>query len=714
MKLRAGGALAAALAAAALVQGGVVAQGQGPARNRRVWVGTIDDRVVGRNLHDTAPARHPVQYFHDIQLSYVYVSEAPPDDPAGIRWVSRKVRWEATGASSSIFHRTDCETHGEMDLGPAEHDSDATPAQLERLHLKCNHWSKPGTFTFTAEPPPSVPLPSIDLLMTDCEPARRWTERGVWYSQSVSGSEVQGAFQIFPIHGGGWTPEPGRQYLIRGWSNTQGRWKFALESSRLRGYATNADVTPAFFDLFGLQPFAGRYGTLDPDLIFDPALSDRDSEWRPPSPGSGPRKWSTIESKQDTAVSRVELNVTAMDFGAHGELRAFFAPACGGGWREVPRENTTETTIAIPEDKDGNLIADGEPLYAGIPALADDDNDPAGDGTAGDGFTAFEEYRGFVQSTQPACDAPLRVRHERTSPKLKDLFVHASDPLLRTIAHDYYLTAGVEVHLICPEQYVDDQTRVVNFTMHSISGPAALGEALRGAAVTQAQPQHGLYLVNETLRDGLLGQSAGFGPPKNVARVALDVAQIRTTFRGAMERYLYVIAHHEIGHALGIRHHGDHNMTEPIVLDAASGCIVGMVEGTVDGRPACKVAGIARRGQQNSGNALCPMKYLQWGWYEPPEQMLVYADSVEFRPNSAWSWQQPSRLPSYEGRVQRYRKDLDPPPPRGSMRLCASARGTGINALPLSQNHAGDAERTPPCSKQLRVKDMEPAGRTGG
>jgi hypothetical protein len=139
-----------------------------------------------------------------------------------------------------------------------------------------------------------------------------------------------------------------------------------------------------------------------------------------------------------------------------------------------------------------------------------------------------------------------------------------------------------------------------------------------------------------------------------------------------------------------------------------------MVEGTVEDQPACQAKGIAVRGQQNSGNQFCPMKYLHWDWYVPRggstsymRSWLTFIGEVDFRPDTPWGWRRPSvRLKAYEGRVYRYRKDLDRPPERDAMRLCANGTGTGINALPMDQNHAGDADRTPSCSRQLRVNDV--------
>jgi hypothetical protein len=489
-----------------------------------------------------------------------------------------------------------------------------------------------------------------------------------------------------------------------------------VESSRLRGYATNADVDAAFFDRHGpISSLRDRYRTLDPDLIFNPAVYGVDpdpgfsgSYMKPSSPDSGPRKWGTLESLPNRPTALVQIELTAMDYGAYGEVSAYLWPTCGGGWRPVPAQGG-DTVVKIPKDDDGNFIADELEQYRGLAALSDEDDTPNGDGTPGDGFTAFEEYRGFVQSTQESCESPLRVRHERTSPRDKDLFVYAADPLLWMIAYDFYLTSHLEVHNICPAQYFDNQTRVVNFTMHSISGPAALGEGFRGARLTQAQPQHGLYIVNER-RDGrVLAESFGFGPPKNVSRISIDVQGIRAAYGAARaEQFLTIITHHELGHAVGIHHHGERNISGPVVLLSTPGCIVGMTEGTVDGQPACKAKGIAVRGQQNSGNALCPMKYLHWDWYEPPGTSLTYSRMVDFRPDTSWGWRGPiERLPGYDGRVNRYRKDLDEPPELSAMRLCPNATGTGINELPMGLNHAGHADRGS-CSAQLRVNDVRP------
>lgn len=360
---------------------------------------------------------------------------------------------------------------------------------------------------------------------------------------------------------------------------------------------------------------------------------------------------------------------------------------------------------------------------ADLEPFADNDAEPKGDGTPGDGFTAFEEYRGFMKQVGRVCSSPLKVRHARTNPRIKDLFIHASDPLLQEIAEDFGMVTGSDVdkelwtHTICPAQYVDDQTRIVNFTMHSLAGPSGIGEGIRGAKLTQDRPQHGLYLANQPPGNGLLGRSFGFGPPGNVSRVAVDIPAIRAIYAAQrFQEHLTLIVTHELGHAVGIRHHGDRNIAGPVVVLNTPGCVVGMSEGTVGGAPACGVSGIAIRGQQNSGNASCPMKYIKWQWYVPPGWSLRNEGLVDFRPNTTWAWRRPSERVAYSvqpdsptslsstTQLQRYRKDLDEPP--ADLELCSSSTGTGVNALPMDQNHAGQATREPACTEQLRVNDV--------
>jgi hypothetical protein len=732
MKLRAIGGVLTAITGGATLTAAVLS-GQpfdtvGP--NMRVWYGTIDAREVLFNVHDETPAHRPVRYFTDVFVEYSFVSVDDPTHPSGIRWIVRRITWRGRGFSASSITEADCVGEGYLDLGPAQGYDQLTDAQHERLRIPCKFTDKAINWAIIPIPNPKVRLPIIDTNMPACTPTRRWTDNeGVHYSLTVVGGDLKGGFRVGSLDT---APVPGGKYKIAGWSNHLGRWKFVVESSRLRGFATNADVDPLFFRLYpAVEHFRERYRTLDPDMIFDPAHADPavpggpPSEWKPPYPDSGRRKWTVLESAPDTSVNRVEAELTAMDFGAHGEVRAFFSPSCLGAegpspdrWIPVPVENTAaDTVVKVPTDDDGNFIADWGHTFdndmRGVPALTDDDPEPEGDGTPGDGFTAFEEYRGFLVAEGCEGTPPLTA-HRRTDPKKKDLFIRPSNSsgFLREIWEDFGFVSGLQVHPVCAPQYADDQTRVVNFTMHSISGPSALGEGLRGAQLTQARPQHGLYLVQEALRHGPLGMASALGPPRNVSRVSIDVRAILDLYGRDADRRLKYIGVHELGHAVGIRHHGEGDLTGPIVLLTTPGCIVGMTEGMVDGRPACLAEKIAIRHQQHSGNTSCPMRYFNGRWYVPRGSSLSYSRQVDFRPDTQWAWQRPTQLPGYDGRVERYRKDLDVVPPVHEMKFCTAQTGTGVNALPMDQNHAGDSSR-PPCAGQLRVNDV-PSGSPSG
>ncbi len=717
-----------------------------PATGRVVWTAEEKLSYQVATVHQGLPREHRYRW----RARFTGVQDAAGATRTSVqrRWISRhlELEWASFSRGPGTFFEdgrrwptidtTTCAGSGEFNLGPTEDEYHAVG--WPKLTIKCETVAVPtddrGRLRRGSSADEKQLNVRLDWPRHGCADgtARRTVDRqgGIetasWSVTVAPHVEAEITIRSNPI------PVPGQRVEIEGEANMPLRWKFELSPvSRLRGYATNADVDAAFFKLHNLEHLQGRYGTLAPDLIFDPIFYEEQwqrGDWKRPYPEDGPRKWSTLESADTT--HRVSVVVTMMDFGAHGEVRAYVSSGCGG-WipvqiRQFADEKPASgprTRVRIPQDRDYNFMADDLENYRDVTAVADEDAEPKGDGTAGDGLTAFEEYRGFVTQVGATCD-PQKVRHVRTDPKVKDLFIRVSDPVLEPIAGDFGFvsgmpsdpSAGLLVHTICPEHYVDDQTRIVNFTMHRTPG-----EGIRGARLTQDRPQHGLHLVNASPGNGLLGRSFGFGPPRNVSRVAVDIPGIRAAYGAArLKSYLRLITHHELGHAVGIRHHGDRNIGGPIVLLNTPGCVVGMTEGLVAGVPACSVSGIAVRGQQNSGNAFCPMKYIQWSWYVPPGWTLRYDGPVDFQPNTSWSWSRPRPRDAYRlstdlphsltstPQVQRYRKDLDNPPSWIDEEFCTSATGTGINALPMDQNHAGHASRTPSCAEQLRVNDVPP------
>ncbi len=367
-------------------------------------------------------------------------------------------------------------------------------------------------------------------------------------------------------------------------------------------------------------------------------------------------------------VSEAMVVVRCEDFGAFGYLKAS-AKDCQ---TLLPRKEGTpvsgktgENTVKIPWDENGNDIADAAPQDKknGVTAApdVDDDADPGGDGTAGDGLTNFEEYRGFIVKSGAG------RAHIRTDINKKDIFIHDRDGL----ASGYFGQSGLEVHLIpdgmfyngdstdkpapgwqsgdpTPSQGPDDKTQVINFNKTKYSK----GE------------QHGLRLVEEAVT-GFYG--LGFGDwskyadtsanqwiPKYVNRITVNKTDVINT--GIAHKLDQNIGH-ELGHGVHMRHHGGGNCTNAT-------------------HPAG--SNYNPRGGFTSGNTTCIMRYDNYGagWchdHNPAGGPMVHHSHAVASPETVGS------------------------------DFCTTKTANGNNIVGTCQNDAREGE----CKKQIRVKDWE-------
>ena len=99
------------------------------------------------------------------------------------------------------------------------------------------------------------------------------------------------------------------------------------------------------------------------------------------------------------------LKVRAYDYGAYGKVTAKL-------YTQDPEPPSS--TVSIPRDKNNNWIADGWRVE-NYDAAADDETGPGGNTYPGDGFSVFEEYRGFM----------VKGNHVDTDPTQKDVFVYS-------------------------------------------------------------------------------------------------------------------------------------------------------------------------------------------------------------------------------------------------------------------------------------------------
>ena len=110
----------------------------------------------------------------------------------------------------------------------------------------------------------------------------------------------------------------------------------------------------------------------------------------------------------ETAPSTFEVRVKCFDYGAHGFLKAEY------DYAGVAASNSDR--ISIPEDDNNNQIADNweraHNMYKSDDAEAlawaesDLEGGPTGNSNHGDGYSIFEEYRGFM----------VKGNHQRTDP----------------------------------------------------------------------------------------------------------------------------------------------------------------------------------------------------------------------------------------------------------------------------------------------------------
>jgi hypothetical protein len=251
--------------------------------------------------------------------------------------------------------------------------------------------------------------------------------------------------------------------------------------------------------------------------------------------------------------------VSSFDFGAYGEIKVT-ATVNGTNIVGYYKKDSTKTKpILLPKRQPNSFIADKWKKDHGVTGLADDDdaeNEPVGDSHTGDGFSLYEEYRGFSQN----------LTHIRLDPKKKDFFIldrmKTSDSLLgiamftdgtglnvhsRMLAEEFHAALGANGELF---------DTLVNFN-HS-NGPHTIDQ--HGIAIIRSPTAKGRSYAGTDPKIENRGQG---GTPGHYLTVTIDPAssgwkrvdtgnghsQIRPV--GAAD-----IAH-ELSHTCAVWHHGD-------------------------------------------------------------------------------------------------------------------------------------------------------------
>ena len=209
--------------------------------------------------------------------------------------------------------------------------------------------------------------------------------------------------------------------------------------------------------------------------------------------------------------TRHELNeatvpICAKDYGAWARLKA--QVKVDGTWQDCQAADG-KSYVTVPYDEDENHIADAweeKMNVVGLPATWDGDDQPQEiKYHKGDGFTNYEEYRGFM----------VGYRWTSTDPRQMDIFIF--DEIGYGVG--FFKNTKLQIHLIDQDGY--DSRRVVNFN--------------RGYATLKSQDgQKGLHLMEKDLDEvivsgegGVLaGQVSMVGTPNVVDWVAINTGEV--------------------------------------------------------------------------------------------------------------------------------------------------------------------------------------------
>jgi hypothetical protein len=265
-------------------------------------------------------------------------------------------------------------------------------------------------------------------------------------------------------------------------------------------------------------------GTFPPDLKIDPSqAADGQS------------------AQSDTGLKASQVTVTSYDWAPYGKVKLTFIPDDKSKPIEAYVKSTPNvrsgrgvTTLTIPQDDDGNRIADAlDKKLGGGKTSADDDNSPVGDGTTGDGLSYWEEARGFrVQGKQ-----------QPTNPRKKDFFVFNPDKLDLSL---FTSQSGITVHQLNEDEFCDscDSTN----SNHNVLNAASKGSSGWLGNV------HVVVIRIGSAGEGGGGLSGCAGcSPKDCTEIRINTAQ--TAGLGAAQ--LNMVVAHELAHCSNVYHHGD-------------------------------------------------------------------------------------------------------------------------------------------------------------
>lgn len=276
------------------------------------------------------------------------------------------------------------------------------------------------------------------------------------------------------------------------------------------------------------------------------------------------------------------------------------------------------------------------------------ETEPPGDGTAGDGLSLYQEYRGFYESG----------RHVFGAPRKKDLFIKAPESATTGVAL-FKRSSGIETHARLRDSELPG-SRVING--NRAQGPGATEQHALVVTMGGAQaPQQG-----GTARSTLGEAVGGPGNPKMVSEIRImgDWAVLPP---GKQDQ---VVAH-ELLHGVNVWHHGEQDRIVAWGLDEEDELA------ELNGPTAFFLTWLGVESGQHAGHDQCVMRYFS-------SQAYVSSDDTTIR----------FRVQEAPGAT-----------------LCTASNGTGVNDAgrnPQSRYGSAAAGRGN-CKAQILVTDTAQA-----
>ena len=312
--------------------------------------------------------------------------------------------------------------------------------------------------------------------------------------------------------------------------------------------------------------------TSDPDLTFDCAFNLL--------PGGN-----KIDSQDCTSENLNKLSGTQLEInpGSAQPVSATLSPHDWGGWATLnvtavvagtAYQGSLQTdlgnpNILIPKRQSGSLVADSWKagrVQDGVSDSDDSEDDPKGDGQKGDGFTLYEEYRGFYMGCSDNSAPPQEegasgatCQHVEGDPSTKDFFVVDDKVGADDGISLFQFASGLNVHFLGlkPEEVAP-------------AGPGYRTINFNHAAAPHVVPQHAVVLqwgtndnwsksqvVNTDDYPCFDGSHSCPSLPKHIDRIEIAPSYKFSNLTAGYAAQKAVDVAHELSHSVDVWHHGD-------------------------------------------------------------------------------------------------------------------------------------------------------------